>query len=39
MCHRINYQSMERNITNAEVNELQYKFERELVNRCNFTIR
>lgn len=39
MCYRINYQSMDRNITNAEVNELQRKIEKELVSRYNVILR
>lgn len=31
LCYRINYQSMDRNLTNAEVNKLQSKVEEELI--------
>ncbi|KAG0655778.1 phenylalanyl-tRNA synthetase alpha subunit, mitochondrial [Monosporozyma unispora] len=39
LCYRINYQSMDRNITNTEVNELQHKIESELVHRYNVSLR
>lgn len=39
LCYRINYQSMDRNITNNEVNELQHAIEKELVQRHNVELR
>lgn len=39
LCYRINYQSMDRNITNSEVNELQRKVESELVEKYNVELR
>lgn len=39
LCFRINYQSMDRNLTNAEVNDLQHKVERLLTERYHVTIR
>ncbi|CCE86494.1 Piso0_004989 [Millerozyma farinosa CBS 7064] len=38
-CYRINYQSMDRNLTNDEVNEIHKAVENDLVNYFNVTIR
>lgn len=39
MCYRINYRSMDRNVTNAEINELQEKLREEVVNRMKVDLR
>lgn len=39
LCYRINYQSMDRNITNDEINEIQKNVENELVEKYNVTLR
>lgn len=39
LCYRINYQSMDRNITNDEVNALQDQVREELVQRYNVELR
>lgn len=38
-CYRINYQSMDRNLTNVEINEIHDKVEKELVDKFNVEIR
>lgn len=38
-CYRINYQSMDRNLTNAEINEIHQEVENELVDKFNIEIR
>lgn len=38
-CYRVNYQSMDRNLTNGEINEVQGKVENDLVSRFNVDIR
>ncbi|CAI5756343.1 unnamed protein product [Candida verbasci] len=38
-CYRINYQSMDRNLTNAEINEIHDKVVNNLKNRFNVEIR
>ncbi|CAK9440461.1 uncharacterized protein LODBEIA_P45610 [Lodderomyces beijingensis] len=38
-CYRINYQSMDRNLTNAEINEIHTSVEDELVRRFKVEIR
>lgn len=38
-CYRINYQSMDRNITNSEVNELQKEVSKQLIEKFNVEIR
>lgn len=39
LCYRINYQSMDRNITNTEVNQLQSEVAKQLVQRFGVEIR
>lgn len=39
LCYRINYQSMDRNITNAEINDLQNKVNHELVSKYGVELR
>lgn len=39
LCFRINYQSMDRNVTNEEINKLQHEVERHLVERHHVEIR
>ncbi|KAF9907990.1 hypothetical protein EC991_010338 [Linnemannia zychae] len=39
MCYRINYRSMDRNVTNAEINEIQEKLRDEVVNRMKVELR
>ncbi|KAL3234950.1 Phenylalanine--tRNA ligase, mitochondrial [Nakaseomyces bracarensis] len=39
LCYRINYQSMDRNITNSEVNELQKLVEKDIVHRFQVQLR
>ena len=39
LCFRINYQSMDRNLTNLEINEIHDKVENELVEQFNVEIR
>ncbi|CCK71498.1 phenylalanine--tRNA ligase KNAG_0H00830 [Huiozyma naganishii CBS 8797] len=39
LCYRINYQSMERNITNLEVNDLQKEVVGRLIDKYHVTIR
>ena len=39
LCYRINYQSMDRNVTNSEVNALQAQVEKELVHKYHVEIR
>ncbi|EDO14621.1 hypothetical protein Kpol_264p7 [Vanderwaltozyma polyspora DSM 70294] len=39
LCYRINYQSMDRNVTNEEINEIQEKVRDELVNKYNVELR
>ena len=38
-CYRINYQSMDRNLTNAEINEVHKKVEKDLVENFKIEIR
>ncbi|SCU93198.1 LAME_0F02982g1_1 [Lachancea meyersii CBS 8951] len=38
-CYRINYQSMDRNLTNNEINEIQENVRRELVQKYNVSLR
>ncbi|RCK55351.1 Phenylalanine--tRNA ligase, mitochondrial [Candida viswanathii] len=38
-CYRINYQSMDRNLTNAEINDIHDKVEKELVDKFEVEIR
>ena len=38
-CYRINYQSMDRNLTNEEINEIQQKVEGDLVNYFGVELR
>lgn len=38
-CYRINYQSMDRNLTNVEINEIHDKVEKVLVDKFNVEIR
>lgn len=38
-CYRINYQSMDRNLTNVEINKIHDKVEKELVDKFNVEIR
>ncbi|KAF9177862.1 hypothetical protein BGZ50_008301 [Haplosporangium sp. Z 11] len=39
LCYRINYRSMDRNVTNAEINEIQEKLREEVVNRMKVELR
>ncbi|SMN20361.1 similar to Saccharomyces cerevisiae YPR047W MSF1 Mitochondrial phenylalanyl-tRNA synthetase [Maudiozyma saulgeensis] len=39
LCYRINYQSMDRNITNDEVNQIQKQVETELVDKYHVSLR
>ncbi|CCD22687.1 phenylalanine--tRNA ligase NDAI_0A05320 [Naumovozyma dairenensis CBS 421] len=39
LCYRINYQSMDRNITNSEINSLQEKVRNELVKKYHVELR
>lgn len=39
LCFRINYQSMDRNLTNLEINEIHDKVENDLVEQFNVEIR
>ncbi|KAF8932522.1 putative phenylalanyl-tRNA synthetase alpha subunit [Dissophora ornata] len=39
VCYRINYRSMDRNVTNVEINELQEKLREEVVNRMKVELR
>ncbi|KAF9305400.1 hypothetical protein BGZ74_010359 [Mortierella antarctica] len=39
VCYRINYRSMDRNVTNAEINELQEKLREEVVQRLKVDLR
>lgn len=39
MCYRINYRSMDRNVTNDEINVLQEKLRDEVVNRMKVELR
>ena len=39
LCYRIHYQSMDRNITNDEVNKIQKQVETRLVDKYNVTLR
>lgn len=39
LCYRINYQSMDRNITNNEVNDLQDRVREQLIQRYNLKLR
>lgn len=39
MCYRINYRSMDRNVTNDEINVLQEKLRDEVVNRMRVELR
>lgn len=39
LCYRINYQSMDRNITNDEINELQERVNEELVSKYRVELR
>ncbi|KAG0203124.1 hypothetical protein BGX28_004519 [Mortierella sp. GBA30] len=39
VCYRINYRSMDRNVTNVEINELQEKLREEVVNRLKVELR
>ncbi|KAG0051083.1 hypothetical protein BGZ83_004115 [Gryganskiella cystojenkinii] len=39
VCYRINYRSMDRNVTNSEINEIQEKLREEVVNRMNVELR
>ncbi|KAG0302234.1 hypothetical protein BGZ98_007672 [Dissophora globulifera] len=39
VCYRINYRSMDRNVTNAEINELQEKLREEVVQRMKVELR
>lgn len=38
-CYRINYQSMDRNLTNDEINDIHKNVENDLINYFNVTIR
>lgn len=38
-CYRINYQSMDRNLTNSEINSIHDKVVEDLVNRFKVEIR
>jgi len=38
-CYRINYRSMDRNLTNEEINELQEKFRKDLVGKLGVELR
>ncbi|KAF9348251.1 hypothetical protein BGX26_000320 [Mortierella sp. AD094] len=39
VCYRINYRSMDRNVTNAEINEIQEKLRQEVVDRMQVELR
>ncbi|KAF9904089.1 hypothetical protein BX616_001405 [Lobosporangium transversale] len=39
LCYRINYRSMDRNVTNTEINEIQDKLREEVVNRMKVELR
>ncbi|SCU94401.1 LANO_0E06656g1_1 [Lachancea nothofagi CBS 11611] len=39
LCYRINYQSMDRNLTNEEINQIQESVRQELVHQYNVTLR
>ncbi|KAF9429888.1 hypothetical protein BGZ94_009077 [Podila epigama] len=39
VCYRINYRSMDRNVTNAEINEIQEKLREEVVKRMSVELR
>ncbi|KAG0229144.1 hypothetical protein BGX31_006314 [Mortierella sp. GBA43] len=39
VCYRINYRSMDRNVTNAEINEIQDRLREEVVNRMKVELR
>ncbi|KAF9112997.1 hypothetical protein BGX27_002393 [Mortierella sp. AM989] len=39
VCYRINYRSMDRNVTNAEINEIQEKVRKEVVDRMQVELR
>ncbi|SCU84511.1 LADA_0D02080g1_1 [Lachancea dasiensis] len=39
LCYRINYQSMDRNLTNDEINQIQENVREELVNKYGVTLR
>lgn len=39
LCYRINYQSMDRNLTNSEVNDLQDQVSQELAKKYNVQLR
>ncbi|KAF8985967.1 hypothetical protein BGZ46_000053 [Entomortierella lignicola] len=38
-CYRINYRSMDRNVTNIEINEIQERLRQEVVNRMQVELR
>ncbi|GJJ72965.1 phenylalanyl-tRNA synthetase alpha chain [Entomortierella parvispora] len=39
VCYRINYRSMDRNVTNIEINEIQEKLRQEVVDRMKVELR
>ncbi|KAI7829004.1 phenylalanyl-tRNA synthetase [Gamsiella multidivaricata] len=39
VCYRINYRSMDRNVTNAEINEIQEKLREQVVDRMKVELR
>lgn len=39
LCYRINYRSMDRNVTNAEINDIQDKLRKEVVRRMEVELR